>query len=132
MFNKPNENTPYVDSGKFQLREERLDICKKIVQTAEVNIHKESFTEEKTFTVPVTREELVIEKRLLPEGKTEIIRIPIKEERFEIVRHPVALEDVTYHIEEFQENKYIQEILKKERLKVQTEGSATVIDKLVD
>lgn len=132
MFNKSNQNSDYVDNGKFQLREERLDISKEIVQTAEVNFHKESFTEEKTFIVPVTREELVIEKRFLPEGKMEIIRIPIKDERVEIVKHPVALEDVTYHIEEFQENKSINEILKKEKLKVQTEGSATVIDRPAD
>jgi uncharacterized protein (TIGR02271 family) len=132
MFNKSNQNTDYINNGNFKLREERLDISKEIVQTTEVNFHTESFTEEKTFTVPVTREELVIEKRFLPEGKTEIIRIPIKEERVEIVKHPVALEDVTYHIEEFQENKCIEETLKKEKLKVQTEGSATVIDKVVD
>ncbi len=132
MSNKSNQNTSYVDSGKFQLHEERLDISKEIVETTTVNIHKETFTEEKTFTVPVSREELVIEKKFLAEDKTEAIRIPIKEERVEIVKHPVALEDVTYHIEEFQENKFITETLKKERLKVQTEGSAVVIDKAAD
>jgi uncharacterized protein (TIGR02271 family) len=132
MFNKSNQDTPYVDNGKIQLREECLDISKKIVQTTEVNIHIESFTEEKTFTVPVIREELVIEKKSLTEDKAETIRIPIKEERVEIVKHPVALEDVTYHIEELQENRCINEILKKEKLKVQTEGSATVIEKVAD
>ena len=132
MFTKPNHNTPYVDSPKIQLREELLDITKEIVHTAEVNFYKDSFTEEKTFTVPVTREELVIEKKLLSEDKIETIRIPIKEERVEIVKHPVALEDVSYHIEEFQEDKCIEETLNKEKLRVQTEGSAKVIDKVLD
>jgi uncharacterized protein (TIGR02271 family) len=132
MFNKSSQNTDYVDIGKLQLREERLNISKEIVQTAEINFHKESFTEEKTFTVPVIREELVIEKRFLPEGKTEIIRIPIKEERVEIVKHPVVLEDVSYHIEEFQENKCIEKTLKREKLIIQTEGSAAVTDKFID
>jgi uncharacterized protein (TIGR02271 family) len=132
MVNKSIQEIPYVDDGKIQLREECLDISKEIVETTTVNIHKETFTEEKTFTVPVSREELVIEKKFLAEDKTETIRIPIKEERVEIVKHPVALEDVTYHIEEFQENRRITEILKKEKLKVQTEGSAIVIDRAAD
>jgi uncharacterized protein (TIGR02271 family) len=132
MVNKSIQEIPYVDDGKIQLREECLDISKEIVKTTTVNIHKETFTEEKTFTIPVSREELVIEKKFLAEDKTETIRIPIKEERVEIVKHPVALEDVTYHIEEFQENKCITEILKKEKLKVQTEGSAIVIDRAAD
>jgi uncharacterized protein (TIGR02271 family) len=132
MVNKSIQEIPYVDDGKIQLREECLDISKDIVETTTVNIHKETFTEEKTFTVPVSREEFVIEKKFLAEDKTETIRIPIREERVEIVKHPVALEDVTYHIEEFQENKSINEILKKEKLKVQTEGSAIVIDRAAD
>jgi uncharacterized protein (TIGR02271 family) len=124
-----NSDTSYSDSKKIELREERLDIAKRRVQTAEVNMHKESFTEEKTFTVPVTREELVIEKKLLNEDKTETIRIPIKEERVEIVKHPVILEDVSYHIDEFQENKSITETLKKEKLKIEHEGSAAIVEK---
>jgi uncharacterized protein (TIGR02271 family) len=124
-----NHNSSYVDNEKLQLREERLHITKKRIQTAEVNMHKESFTEEKTFTVPVTREELVIEKKYLDEDKSETIRIPIKDERVEIVKHPVVLEDVSYHIDHIQENKHIEETLKKENLKIEQEGSASVIDK---
>jgi uncharacterized protein (TIGR02271 family) len=130
LFSKgrPDNDTPYTGNAKLELREERLDITKRRVQTAEVNMHKESFTEEKTFTVPVTREELVIEKKLLNEDKTETIRIPIREERVEIIKHPVVLEDVTYHIEQFQEDKCITETLKKEKLKIEHEGSTTIVE----
>lgn len=119
----------YSDSNKIKLREEHLDITKRRVQTAEVNMHKESFTEEKTFTVPVTRENLVIEKKLLNEDETETIRIPIKAERVEIVKHPVILEEISYHINEFQENKSITETLKKEKLKIEHEGSPAIVEK---
>lgn len=114
---------------KLILREEHLDISKKNSQTAEVKIHKESITEEKTITVPIVREELVIEKRLIDEDKTETIRIPIKEERVEIVKHPVVLEDVSYHMEQYKDNQLIQETLKKERLNIETKGFAVVVDK---
>ncbi len=44
------------------IREERLDVHKQVVQTGEVRIHKRIITENKTFTVPVTREEVIIER----------------------------------------------------------------------
>ena len=44
------------------IREERLQVNKQVVQTGEVLIHKRVITENKTFTIPVTREEVVIER----------------------------------------------------------------------
>ncbi len=76
---------------KMQLREEQMKISKSKIKTGEVSIHKEVLTEEKNITVPVKREELVIENTVCDpqfhdksEGHTETIRIPIKEERIDI------------------------------------------------
>ena len=44
------------------IREERLQVNKQVVQTGEVIIHKRIITENKTFTIPVTREEVTIER----------------------------------------------------------------------
>ena len=44
------------------IREERLQVNKQVVQTGEVIIRKRVITENKTFTVPVTREEVTIER----------------------------------------------------------------------
>lgn len=44
------------------IREERLQINKQVVQTGEVIIRKRVITENKTFTIPVTREEVTIER----------------------------------------------------------------------
>ncbi len=44
------------------IREERLDVSKQVVQTGEVIIHKRVITENKTFTIPVRREEVIIER----------------------------------------------------------------------
>lgn len=118
----------YSEVGKLELHEEKLNISKSRVQTGEVNMHKEVTTEEKTFTVPVAHEELIIESKL-KNGDTDTIRIPVMEEQVEIIKHPVALEDVSYHIEQFQENKSVTETVKKEKLNVQKDGFTTVVDK---
>ncbi len=44
------------------IREERLQVNKQVVQTGEVIITKRVITENKTFTIPVTREEVSIER----------------------------------------------------------------------
>ena len=44
------------------IREERLQVNKQVVQTGEVIIRKRVITENKTFTIPVTREEVTIER----------------------------------------------------------------------
>jgi uncharacterized protein (TIGR02271 family) len=114
---------------KFVLREEKLDISKKRVELAEVIMHKEVFTEDKTITVPVVHEHLIIEKKK-PNGDFETIRIPVKKESIQIIKHPVILEEVSYHIDQITENKCITETLKKEVLDVQTKGCEVVVDKL--
>ncbi|GCE30326.1 hypothetical protein KDA_58420 [Dictyobacter alpinus] len=51
-----------------QLREERVNIQKNWVEVGEIRVHKRVITEDKTFTIPVTREEVTIER--LPGGNT--------------------------------------------------------------
>jgi len=123
-------------SAKLQLHEEELDISKKWIKTGEVSIHKEVFTEEKTITIPVTHEELIIEKKVLATENpdqtgehTEIIRIPISEERIEVIKHPTVLEDVAIYKRQFQETKSVTETLKKEKVHIETTGNPEVVDK---
>ena len=119
----------------LEIKEEQLDLAKKWMQTGEVKIYKESFTEEKSITVPVKREELVIEKTTLasatPEHKdvpTEVIRIRLSEEQVELTKHRVSLEDVSIYKEQIEEIKHIEETLKREELKVKISGSPKVTD----
>ena len=123
-------------SAKLQLHEEKLDITKKWIKTGEVAIHKEVFTEEKNITIPVIHEELIIEKKVLDAENpdktgehTEIIRIPISEERIEIIKHPTVIEEVEIYKRQFHETKSVKEILKKEKLHIETTGNPEVVDK---
>lgn len=123
------------NSTKIQLHQEQLDIMKKWIQTGEVTVHKEVYTEEKSIIVPVTKEEYVIEKKVLNsdnsnknEKPVEIIRIPVKEEKVEVIKHPVALGEVSVYLQQFQEIAHIDETLKKENLKINSTGNADIID----
>jgi len=114
----------------LQIKEEQLDLAKNWMQTGEVKIYRESFTEEKSFTVPVKREELVIEKKALasvtPEhkdGSTEVIRILLSEEQVKLTKHRVDLEDVSIYKQQIEDIKHIEKTLKREEAKVKISGS---------
>ncbi|MGA5688161.1 YsnF/AvaK domain-containing protein [Cytobacillus pseudoceanisediminis] len=108
----------------LQLREELLDIKKERVQTGEVKIHKEVVEEQKTFTVPIKREEMVIEA-----GNEEELRIPLKEEEVEIIKHPVQVNEVSVTKRQIEEVKKIKETLKKETAHIDVSGEADIIKK---
>jgi len=109
----------------FEIKKEQLDIAKKVIQTGDVKIYRETFTEEKSFIVPVMHEELVIEKKDLTSDalkhkdlNTEIIRIPLSEEQVEFTKHRVALEDVSIYKHQINDIKHIEETLKSEVPKI--------------
>jgi uncharacterized protein (TIGR02271 family) len=122
------------DSARLQLRKEQLEISKELVQTADVISHKEIITEEKTITVPVAREELVIERKDMKnsnsdEEYTEIMRIPLTEEQLDVSKHTVKLEDVSIYTNQYEETEHIEEALKKEIGNIETSGNIKVVNK---
>jgi uncharacterized protein (TIGR02271 family) len=115
----------------LQIKEEQLSIAKKWISTGEVKITRATFLDEKTFTIPVKREELIIEKKSLvstPEKDVtpELIRIPLSEERVEFTKHKVALEDVSVYKRQIQDIKHIEKTLRREEPKVKIFGSPFV------
>ncbi|RMC99843.1 YsnF/AvaK domain-containing protein [Clostridium autoethanogenum] len=124
-----------INSATLQIKKEQLDIAKKWIQTGNVKIHKETFTEEKNFTIPVVHEELIIEKSTFDpadvqhkDSSTEFIRIPLSEEQVDFSKHKVILEDVSIYTQQIEEIHHIEEILKKEEAKIKVSGSPSVID----
>lgn len=125
--------------ASIKLREEQLDIRKTRVPTGKVNLRTEVVTEEKNIVVPVTRQDLVIEKTALntdtpdpAEPVTEILRIPIREERVEISKHPVTLEDVKVYQRRYETAESVTENVRKEKLHFETTGNFKIIDKEVE
>src|SRR6266567_1440640 len=103
------------------LREEVLTAQKQPVEIGEVFIRKEVVTEERTITVAVQREEIVIERRpqiahdtpagepigaLVELAAGETIRIPIREEQMVIEKHPIVTGELIVGKRKVQETRH--------------------------
>ncbi len=125
FFSKRNDKRidETTESGeqKMLLREEKLDITKERVQTGDVKVHKEVVEEQKTFTVPIRREEMVIEA-----GDEEAYRIPIKEEEVQITKKPVKVNEVSISKREVEEMEQVKEMVKKETVDIEIIGNGDV------
>ena len=132
MTNGEDRQEDKINQGTIHLHQEELDITKTRVQTNEVTIHKEIVTEQRTISIPITREELVIEKKLLSPDSNQIIRIPLSEERIEVTKHPVILENVNYYTNSYDEIQHIEETVKRELLHVDTIGHPIIVNEEAD
>ncbi|MDQ1910016.1 YsnF/AvaK domain-containing protein [Paenibacillus sp. GD4] len=118
-----------------QLRQEELDISKDRVQTGEVKLHKDVIAEQKTVHVPVSHEEVVIERRSFdaeasdePIGREETIRIPVSEDRVHVDKHTVVTGEVAMHKRTVQETQAVTDTVRREEARVEVEGDSTVVE----
>ena len=114
------------------LIEERLNVSKK-TSTTQYTITKEPFTEKKTIEVPVTHEELIVEKRP-PKGsssssaqgpvksKTEI-KVPLNREEIEVTKEPFVKEEVVVKKKPVTETRTVSDSVTSERINMP--GTAT-------
>lgn len=119
-----------------RVHEEKLRANKQPVNTGEVRVHKEVVTENQTLNVPVTREEVVIERRPVHgQASTsdiragEEIRIPVKEERVNIEKQAVVTEEVTVGKRQVTENQEVSGTVRKEKVHVEEKGDVNVKNK---
>ncbi|MDQ0246432.1 uncharacterized protein (TIGR02271 family) [Bacillus fengqiuensis] len=111
----------------LRLHEERLDVVKERVQLGEVQVWKEIVETEKTIQVPLTREEVYVERRPVIDGQydgvsigdNEMIRIPIIEERIEVMKRPVVVEEIIIGKHKIQETKEVQDVVRKEEARIE-------------
>jgi uncharacterized protein (TIGR02271 family) len=116
------------ESTRVPLIEERLNISKRDVTYKEATLTKEPVIETKTVEVPLTHEELVVERRPASESTTsagdlkppvtskEEIKIPLKKEEIEVIKQPYVKEEVVLKKRRVTETKTITEEVKSERL----------------
>jgi uncharacterized protein (TIGR02271 family) len=113
----------------IQLRGEMLRTYKERVQRGEVRLRKEVVTENQTVQVPVTREEIVVERtpasgqRVAGEiGRDEEIRVPLAEERVRVEKQPVVNEEVRVGKRQVQTSQKISDKVRHEELHVDKQG----------
>ncbi len=129
------------DLHTIPLREEVLTAQTQPVEIGEVLIRKEVITEEKTITVTVQREEIVIERRKTaaqdtssgePTGRLvelaadETIRIPIREEQVFIEKRPVVTGELIVGKRSVQEIRRFSDTVRREVPHVDSTGDVII------
>jgi uncharacterized protein (TIGR02271 family) len=119
---------------RIQLREEELRAEKERVQAGEVRVRKEVVNEERTIDVPVTREEVVIERKPAARAgevsgsidENEEIRIPVMEEEVRVDKTPVVREEVTLRKQQVQGTERVSDTVRREEARIEHSGEANV------
>ena len=114
--------------SRIPLIEERLNVDKR-ASTEEATITKEPVTETKTVEVPVTHEEITIEKRPLSKSNTSTaetaeapvdskteIKIPLKKEVVEVTKQPYVKEEVVVKKKPVTETRQVNEQVRSEKI----------------
>jgi len=119
----------HTDDGRvLQLKEEHLKTHKQSVATGDVKVRKEVHTDHKQLTIPVEREEVVIERR--PAGgrasgdmKAEEIRIPTREEKVTVTKEAVVKEEVAVGKRKVRDTQTVSGDVRREELVVEPGGA---------
>jgi uncharacterized protein (TIGR02271 family) len=116
----------------IQAREEELRVQKERANVGEVNVRKEVHTEHRTIDVPVSKEEVVIERRPVHKDagmnseEHQQIRVPVSEERVHVEKHPVVTEEVRVRKDTDHDMQTVDDTVRKESIKVEKKGNANV------
>jgi uncharacterized protein (TIGR02271 family) len=122
------------ETERVQLREEQLDVEKERVQAGEVRLRKEVVTEQRNIEVPVTREEVVIERHAASTnepargdiGDNEEVRIPLMEEEVRVEKTPVVREEVALKKRQVRDTERVSETVRHEEARIESEGDTRI------
>lgn len=114
------------EDQEIQLRAERLVVKKQRVRHGEARVRKEIVTEVKSIDVPVSHEELVIDRFAVTgngevEGEPiadETIRIPLTEEHVNVTKETVVREEVEFGKRRVDDVEHISDTVRHEELHV--------------
>ncbi len=112
---------------RIQLISEVLRVRKERVAKGEVRLRKEVRTETQNIQVPVTREEIVIERNPVDDqrratgqiGADKEIRVPLSEERVQVEKVPVVTEEVSVGKRTVSNTQNVSDQVRREELDVE-------------
>lgn len=120
-----------------ELREEELTARKLQTQRGQVSVGTEIVEERQTLEVPVTREEVTIERRAVDRQPSdrpiagdadEAISVPVREEQVLLEKQPVVYEEVNVGKRAIQENERVSDTVRKEVVDVDATGNVSLDD----
>ncbi|QOY37564.1 YsnF/AvaK domain-containing protein [Anaerobacillus isosaccharinicus] len=124
------------ESAHLDLREEELDIHKNRVETGDVVLHKDIIEEEQVVNVPVSHDQVVIERRAVanepssePISEEETVHIPVTAETIDVDKHTVVTGEISAHKRSVQETEQVRDVLHKEVADVEVHGDTDIINK---
>jgi len=119
----------------LQLREEEMRARKTQVETGSVQLGKEVVEERQTLEVPVTREEVQVERhavdrrpadRPIDATESETIRVPVREEQVQVEKTPVVYEEVGIGKRVNEETREVSGTVRREELRMDKDGDVEV------
>ncbi len=123
----------------LKLREEQLRAQKQPVETGEVRLRKDVVTEQKSVDVPVSREEVYVERRPgsgqptdQPIGEGETYRVPVREEQVTVEKQPFVREEMALGKRPVQETRQVSDTVRREEAHVERAGDVNVQGSEVD
>lgn len=118
---------------RLELHEEELEVDTRQVEAGEVRVRKEVHTEQRNIEVPVTREEVVIERHPASgrevTGQTlgdEEVRIPLMEEEVDVQKRTVVREEIEVGKRPVQETRTVSDTVRREEASVETTGNVGI------
>ncbi len=118
----------------LKLREEELQAQKQSVETGRVRVGKDVVEEQKTLEVPVTREEVTLERHAVErrpaEGSIgeggETIRVPVHEDQVSVDKRAVVTEEINIGKRKVQETQQVSGTVQREEARIEGEGDVEV------
>jgi uncharacterized protein (TIGR02271 family) len=121
-------------SQHMELREEQLNVNKQRVQSGEVDLRKDVVTEQQTINVPVTHEEVYVERHPVtdatvdttPIGEGETILVPLTEERVNVRKETLVTGEVSIGKRAVEGTQRVADTVRREELSIEQEGNAPI------
>jgi uncharacterized protein (TIGR02271 family) len=125
---------PTTGRDSMQLREEELVATKQSVETGQVQLGKEVVSEQRTLEVPVTREEVTIERHPVDRRPTDhpmddrgqTISVPVHEEQVELEKTAVVYEEVGARTRQVQDTQQVSGTVRREEARIEGEGGVNM------
>jgi len=121
------------DSDTLELREEELAARKERTDAGSVQVEKDVVSERRSVNVPVTREEVVVERRPVdrrpadrPVGQDEEIEIDVSREEVTAEKRPVVYEEVQLGKRTTQETERVEADVRREVAEVRQTGDVPI------
>ena len=118
---------------RLELAEEELDVSTRQVQAGEVRVRKEVHTEQRNIEVPVTREEVVIERRPVSGREAsdrdigdEEVRIPLMEEEVDVQKRAVVREEISVGKRPVEETRTVSDTVRREEARIESTGDVGI------